>query len=226
MSVSKSVRYNKNRTADNWDAFRRQRNFCVKLSRKAKRDFYNQLDISKVTDNKKFWKTVKPFISDKSSSKSRITLIEEGKIVSNESEVAETFNNFFVTITDSLGIVENEDIVLPSEDVNDPIDQISFRFSRHPSIQKIRSLNGNIGSFSFEKVSVENMKNELDRLNTSKSTTFKSIPPKLLKSECDLVSTPLQIIFDNSIEQSSFPDELNLADVSSLYRKESQNLQG
>ena len=47
-------RYNKNRTADNWDAFRRQRNFCVKLSRKVKRDFYNQLDISEVTDNKKF----------------------------------------------------------------------------------------------------------------------------------------------------------------------------
>ena len=67
-------RYNKNKTADNWDAFRRQRNFCVKLSRKTKRDFYNQLDISEVTDNKKFWKTVKPFISDKSSSKSRINL--------------------------------------------------------------------------------------------------------------------------------------------------------
>ena len=47
-------KYNKNRTADNWDAFRRQRNFCVKLSRKVKRDFYNQLDISEVTDNKKF----------------------------------------------------------------------------------------------------------------------------------------------------------------------------
>ena len=63
-------KYNKNRTAENWDAFRRQRNLCVKLSRKAKRDFYNQIDISAVTDNKKFWKTVKPFISNKSSSKS------------------------------------------------------------------------------------------------------------------------------------------------------------
>ena len=47
-------RYNKNRSADNWDAFRRQRNFCVKLSRKVKRDFYNQLDISEVTDKKNF----------------------------------------------------------------------------------------------------------------------------------------------------------------------------
>ena len=69
--------------------------------------------------------------------------------MSNGSEVAETFKNFFVTITDSLGIVENEDIVLPSEDISDPIDQILCRFSRHPSIQKIRSLNAN--SSKYEK---------------------------------------------------------------------------
>ncbi len=219
-------KYNKNRTADNWDAFRRQRNLCVKLSRQAKRCFYNQLDISEITDNKKFWKTVKPFISDKSSSKSRITLIEEGKIVSNESEVAETFNNFFVTITESLGIIENENIILDPEGISDPIEQILFRFSRHPSIQKIRSLNGDTGSFSFKKVSVDNMKNEIDELNPSKSTTFKSIPPKLLKNESDLVSTPLQIIFNNSVEQSSFPDELKLADVSSLFKKEVKTFKG
>ena len=219
-------KYNKNRTAENWDAFRRQRNLCVKLSRKAKRDFYNQIDISAVTDNKKFWKTVKPFISDKSSSKSRITLVEEGKIVSNESDVAETFNNFFVTITDSLGIIENENIILASEDISDPIDQIVLKFSRQPSIQKIRSFNENNCCFSFEKVSIENIKNGISELNPSKATTFKSIPPKLLKSESEIVSAPLQIIFNNSIEHSSFPDELKLADVSSLFKKEVKTFKG
>ena len=193
-------RYNKNKATDNWDAYRRQRNFCVKLSHKTKRDFYNQLDISELTDNKKFWKTVKPFISDKSSSKSRIILIEEGETVSNECDVAEIFNKFFVTITKSLGIIENQNIILDSEDISDPIDQIIFKFSRHPSIQKVRSLNGNIGSFSFEKVSADNMENEIDTLNPSKSTTFKSIPTKLLKSQSDLVSVPLQIVFKNLVE--------------------------
>ena len=219
-------KYNKNRTAENWDAFRRQRNLCVKMTREAKRDFYNQIDISAVTDNKKFWKTVKPFISDKSSSKSRITLVEEGKVVSNESDVAETFNNFFVTITDSLGIIENENIILASEDFSDPIDEIVFKFSRHPSIQKIRSLDVNNGSFSFEKVSIENIKNGISELNPSKATTFKSIPPKLLKSESEIVSEPLQIIFNNSVEHSSFPDELKLADVSSLFKKDVKTFKG
>ena len=218
-------KYNKNRTAENWDAFRRQRNLCVKISRKAKRDFYNQIDISAVTDNKKFWKIVKPLISDKSSSKSRRTLVEEGKIVSNESDVAETFNNFFVTI-DSLGIIENENIILAYEDISDPVDQIVFKFSRPPSIQKIRSFNENNGCFSFEKVSIENIKNGISELNPFKATTFKSIPVKLLKSESEIVSAPLQIIFNNSIEHSSFPDELKLADVSSLFKKEVKIFKG
>ena len=219
-------KYNKNRAAENWDAFRRQRNLCVKMTREAKRDFYNQIDISAVTDNKKFWKTVKPFISDKSSSKSRITLVEEGKVVSNESDVAETFNNFFVTITDSLGIIENENIILASDDFSDPIDEIVFKFSRHPSIQKIRSLDVKNGSFSFEKVSIENIKNGISELNPSKATTFKSIPPKLLKSESEIVSEPLQIIFNNSVEHSSFPDELKFADVSSLFKKDVKTFKG
>ena len=146
--------------------------------------------------------------------------------MSNESDVAETFNNFFVTITDSLGIIENENIILASEDISDPIDQIVLKFSRHPSIQKIRSFNENNGCFSFEKVSIENIKNGISELNPSKATTFKSIPPKLLKSESEIVSAPLQIIFNNSIEHSSFPDELKLADVSSLFKKEVKTFKG
>ena len=66
----------------------------------------------------------------------------------------------------------------------------------------------------------------MDALNPSKSTTFKSIPPKLLKSQSDLVSTPLQVVFNNSVEQSSFPDELKLADVSSLFKKEVKTFKG
>ena len=133
---------------------------------------------------------------------------------------------FFVTITDSLGIIENENIISASEDLSDPIDEILFKFSRHPSIQKIRSLDVNNGSFSFEKVSIENIKNGISELNPSKPTIFKSIPPKLLKFESEIVSEPLQIIFNNSVEHSSFPDELKLADVSSRFKKDVKTFKG
>ena len=63
--------------------------------------------MSLITDNEKFWKTVKPFFSDKSHSQNKIVLTEGERIISDDVEVAETMNEFFVTVTDSLGINKN-----------------------------------------------------------------------------------------------------------------------
>ena len=101
-------RYNKSRSAEHSEVFRRQRNLCVNLFRKEKRNFYKNLNISDITDNKKFWKTVKSVLSDKGRSNSKITLIENDTIISNDKEVAETLNDYFVSITDSLGLTENK----------------------------------------------------------------------------------------------------------------------
>ena len=49
-----------------------------------KKDDYSSLDIKKVTDNKTFWKTVKPFLSDKIVSTERITLIDNCEVVATE----------------------------------------------------------------------------------------------------------------------------------------------
>ena len=43
-----------------------------------KKDYYSNLDIKKVTDNKTFWKTIKPFLSDNIASTERITLTDNG----------------------------------------------------------------------------------------------------------------------------------------------------
>ena len=116
-------KYNKSRTVQNWEAFRKQRNSCVKLFRTEKRNFYKNLDISQITDNKKFWNTVKPFISNKNKAKAKITLIEDERIISKDEEVAETLNDYFVTVTDSLGLTENCEIITSTEGITDPIDQ-------------------------------------------------------------------------------------------------------
>ena len=42
----------KNRSAENKLAYYRQRNYCLPLTRKSKRDYYNNLDNRNVTDNK------------------------------------------------------------------------------------------------------------------------------------------------------------------------------
>ena len=45
--------------------YKKQRNICVSLSRKAKRNYYENLDLNNVCNNKRFWATVKPLFSNK-----------------------------------------------------------------------------------------------------------------------------------------------------------------
>lgn len=51
------------------------------------------------------------FISDKNKGNAKITLIEDEEIIYKDKEVSETVNDYFVTITDSLGLTKNSDVI-------------------------------------------------------------------------------------------------------------------
>ena len=74
-------RYRKEKTEATRSAHQRQRNFCVELLRKTKKDFYNNLNVKYITENKLFWKTVKSSFTDKTLKDERITLVENNKVV-------------------------------------------------------------------------------------------------------------------------------------------------
>ena len=57
--------YLRKRSDENRKKYSKQRNYCVSLLRRTKRKHYCSIDEKSITDNKKFWKTVKPFLSDK-----------------------------------------------------------------------------------------------------------------------------------------------------------------
>ena len=43
-------KYNKNRTEETWDSYKKQRNFRVNLLRKTKKDYFNYLNIKNITE--------------------------------------------------------------------------------------------------------------------------------------------------------------------------------
>ena len=91
-------RYRKEKTEATRSAYKRQRSFCVKLLRKTKKEFYNNLNVKYITENKLFWKTVKPSFTDKTLKDERITLVENNKVVSDESKLVEIFSKCFGNI--------------------------------------------------------------------------------------------------------------------------------
>ena len=74
-----------------------------------------------------FWKTVKPLFSNKGSKSTKIILVENDEIVSDDKKTAEIMNEYFVNITKDLDIPEIMLEKLPdSIDITclDQIDQI------------------------------------------------------------------------------------------------------
>ena len=53
--------YLKHRSEENRLAYKKQRNFCVTLLRKKKADYFNNLDLNLVRDNKILWKANSPY---------------------------------------------------------------------------------------------------------------------------------------------------------------------
>ena len=53
----------------------------MSLVRKSKKLYHSNLGEKKVTDNKTFWETIEPFLSDKVVSGEKVTLIEDDEIV-------------------------------------------------------------------------------------------------------------------------------------------------
>ena len=64
--------------------YRKQGNICVHLLRGAKRNYYNDLDLSIVTDNRKFWETIRPLIVNKIKVKNKITLDENSQSIKDD----------------------------------------------------------------------------------------------------------------------------------------------
>ena len=127
----------KNRIDENKSRYRKQRNCCVSLLRKTKAQYYSNLDNKNVADKKAFWKTVKPFLSDKIMSKEKTTLIEENQIISSDGNTAQVLNTFFSNNVGSLNIPEHITNDPISDNISDPIIKLNVKCRKHPNILTI-----------------------------------------------------------------------------------------
>ena len=198
-------KYNDNKTEEKLKAFKKQRNKCVKLLRKAKFDHYQNIDLSNLTDNHIFLKTVKPLFSDKVQVNSAITLIEDGKLVK-ESEIVEIFNHFFANITESLGISTNESLMLSADDIQDPIDRAIRKFDSRPSICKVEGNTTSSKRFEFREVAVEDVAVQIRKLETNKASPINSIPPRIPKEILTYFRLPSKICSTLVYPRVLFPE--------------------
>ena len=141
-----------NRCDENKRKYSKQRNYCVSLLRKTKKNYYNNLNEKKITDNKTFWKTVKPFLLEKPPSDEKITLIENDKIIKTDSKAANLLNTFFSTIISNLNIPEYLVIDPIFNDINDRVLKSVLNYQDHPSIKATEKIFKLKSLFKFSNV--------------------------------------------------------------------------
>ena len=127
-----------NKSEENKIRYTKQRNFCVSLLRKTKKQYYQNLNEKSVVDNKLFWKTVKPFLSEKMSGMDKTHWIENNELIKNDLKTAEVLNNFFSNIVQNLNIARYTSEESFVDNISDPTLKAIVKYRNHPSIIAIR----------------------------------------------------------------------------------------
>ena len=89
---------------ENQMAYNRQRNCWVKLLKRSKKDFFNNLNGWKVRDDKQFWKTIKSNFTDKILEGEKTILVENDKVITAKTDLARIFKDHFENTVESLHI--------------------------------------------------------------------------------------------------------------------------
>ena len=124
------------------------------------------------------------------------------------------FNTYFESVTGSLNLFE---WIGESVNSNDKIEQILFKFFKHPSILKIKQKVKINSKFSFRSVSEDTVKNVVKNLPSDKATAGE-IPVDILKNS-EFCFSELTKRINKAFNENKFPDTLKLSDIVSVFKK-------
>ena len=77
----------------------------------------------------------------------------------------------------------------------------------------------NQDKISFKQISKFDIDKEVQLINPKKASTSGSIPPKMLKISLEVSADTLHNLFNDMLKTGNFPDNLKLADITSVFKK-------
>ena len=157
-------------------------------------------------------------MSDKQMSSNVISLQENDKIISDQSEVCTVFNDYFINIANDLS--ESVDV----ENLN--CESLINHYANHSDIRFIAGLSNvlTVNSFSFSQVSVYETKKKLKSLKTNKARGYDMVSADFLKLAAEVLCHSLTYVINVCVTNNIFPNECKYAEVSPVYKKKNQLL--
>ena len=170
-----------------------------KCIRQSKHKYYHSIFETYRSDIRKTWDHINEVLfRTKKPNELPAYLKIDGSKIEDETEMATRFNNFFVNIGPNL-----------SKNIN------------HNSHRTFSSfLKNNIThSFEFKNIDINIVHKTIHALNTKNSTGHDGLSTKLLKRIAPVITRPLTVIINQSLNTGIFPDKLKIAKVVPLYKK-------
>ena len=146
---------------------------------------------------------------------SKIILIDKGKIVSNDSDLANIFDNFYQNTVKELHPKCDDSFISDTSHLNDPVEIAIEKFKNHSSIKLTRdNVDAQETQFEFQRIEDDVLLKKIQNLDPKKSNTFNGILAKCLQATLEVSGNFLTKVWNEEIVMSGlFPDDLKLADA-------------
>ena len=182
------------------DLFKKFRNRIAIALKDSKANYYYNYFQTNSRNMKQLWSGIKSVINTRKSSNVNVTSKmknSNGALTSDPVVIANLFNKFFVNV---------------SHDITQKIPR-----TRKSPLDFIH--NRICDSFFIAPSAPSEISDIINMLKPGKSLGPNSIPVKLLKHLCPLISSPFSQIIDESFQSGIFPDKMKLAKVIPLFKK-------
>ena len=170
------------KSPEKWSAYKQLRNKVKREMRNTISDYYHGLIDEDIRNPKKMWKAINKVL-DKNENSVKLSSVEvDGKCLTGERDVLETLNRHFVLVGTNLA----------KKIVSRPGDDCLQNIKTKQKVMKFKIIDS---SFIL---------NALKELKNGKAAGPDKVPTKIVKDVGDLVSKPLVMVFNSSLEKEYF----------------------
>ena len=156
-----------------------------------------------MTENKKLWKTIKHFFTEKNKTTNNIILSENNQTVREDKAICQIFNTYFTNVTKGLKLRQVDE---------------SQSFENEESCRLIRENYGG-ESFSFKSISKDDIIEAVKNLPSNKASISNDIPISIIKNFATCWFEKLANILNDCLKENKFPNLMKIAEISPVFKK-------
>ena len=171
--------------------------------------------------NRKFWNTVKPFLTSKGFlHNDNMSIDISGNIVDDEQKLTKEFNSCYINTAEITSGKPQMKLENNLDYINNSLitKRIIEKYKNHPSIKSIQDTFPVKKQFKIEEAKVEQVNKILRNINSRKATGSDKIPPKIVKMSANIIDSHLTNTINSDLKRNAFSDSAKVASIRPIFK--------